>query len=192
MIYILSGSVAEKKKDELIVMTPGGVGYEIKVQSSKFKVQKGDEIQLYTYLKVAENSMEIYGFETPEERTFFLLLLSVSGVGPKSAMNILSLGSIEHIQDAILRGDVSYLTAVQGMGKKTAERLVMELKSKIGKETSGADSPNIGGILSDIIDGLSGMGYSREEAKQVALSLDIEGKKVEDLLREALKQLSRQ
>jgi Holliday junction DNA helicase RuvA len=107
-------------------------------------------------------------------------------------MNILSLGSIEHIQDAILRGDVSYLTAVQGMGKKTAERLVMELKSKIGKETSGADSPNIGGILSDIIDGLSGMGYSREEAKQVALSLDIEGKKVEDLLREALKQLSRQ
>ena len=112
-------------------------------------------------------------------------LLTVSGVGPKSAMNILALGSIDDIKSAIVRGDVKYLTAVQGMGKKTAERMVVELKSKIAVKDIGQDIT--GGILSEVMDGLVSMGYTRSEAKDVVQTLDPKGKDTETLLKEALK-----
>lgn len=193
MISLLKGTVQSFTNDAIVLMTAGGVGYEIKVKSEKLKVKSGEEVSLYTYLKVSENAMELYGFETMEEKAFFSLLLSVSGVGPKSAVNILSLGSIENIQDAILRKDVQYLTAVQGMGKKTAERLVVELKSKIKKNGSSnvAGGEKVGDALSEVIDGLAAMGYSKEEAKAAAQALDPDGKSTEALLREALRSLSR-
>jgi len=132
--------------------------------------------------------MDLYGFRTTEEKSFFSLLLSVSGVGPKSAMNILAIGSIHDIEDAILRADAKYLSAVQGIGKKTAERMVVELKTKIQKSTGGAQARNTAGgnILEEVIDGLVSMGYSKEDARAAALSCDADGKSTEQLLRDAL------
>lgn len=190
MISFLKGTVLEATNGTIVLLTAGGVGYEINVQRSTFNDRCGEDVSLYTYLKVSENAMELYGFDTREEKSFFALLLSVSGVGPRSAMNILSLGSVKHIQEAILREDVSYLTAVQGMGKKTAERLVVELKSKIKQHKNGGGE-KIGDALAEVVDGLSAMGYSKEEAKAAATGLDPKGKGIEELLREALRSLSR-
>jgi len=137
--------------------------------------------------------MDLYGFRTKEEKSFFSLLLSVSGVGPKSAMNILAIGSIHDIEDAILRADAKYLSAVQGIGKKTAERMVVELKSKMQKRSSSGEVRQTAGgnILEEVIDGLVSMGYSKEDARAAALTCDADGKSTEQLLRDALQTLSK-
>lgn len=190
MISYIKGFVQEWGRQCVIVMTPGGVGYEVRMKNKDLGIENGDEIGLYTYLKVSDTAMDLYGFQKSEERDFFVLLLSVSGVGPKSALNILGLGSIAEIKGAIGRGDVPYLTAVQGMGKKTAERLVVELKGKVDiSNVSG--NPASGAQLSEVIDGLTSMGYSKEESKLTAKSLKVEGKSTEDLLKEALQMLSK-
>ena len=184
MIALIHGTVIERGNNTVLVQTNGGVGYELRVQHS-FSCFPGDIITLHTYLKVSESAMELYGFETTDERSFFVLLLSVKGIGPKSALNILSLGSLPEVKNAIGRGDSAYLIAVQGMGKKTAERLVVELKSKVGQ---GRDEPSTAfdsGVLRDVIDGLVAMGYSKDEARRVSHDCDTEGKTVEEVLRQA-------
>lgn len=181
----------------VVVLTAGGVGYEVALtEAHLFTIKMGETLTLPTYLKVSDSALDLYGFENHAARDFFVLLLSVSGIGPKSALNILSLGSIESIQAAIARGDIAYLTAVQGMGKKTAERLVVELKSKIKKqetranETGMADSPN-SDVLGEVVEGLIAMGYSAAEARAAAQLLETTGKSTEMLLREALQKLAR-
>lgn len=189
MISILKGTIESIEKDSLILMTAGGVGYSIQCRFKNANFKMGDSLTVHTYLKVSDNAMELYGFEKPEEKVFFELLLTVSGVGPKAAMRVLSLGSIEEIQSAIARGDAQYLTAVQGMGKKTAERLCVELKSKIATLDSGPQGSAGGQVLSEVIDGLVAMGYGKEEARHAISGLDAEGKSTEELLRIALQQI---
>lgn len=191
MISFVSGKIHSKSTNGVVVLTPGGVGYAIglaALHTSELSV--GQEVSLPTYLRVTDSALDLYGFRTDDEREFFVLLLSVSGVGPKSAMNILSLGSIADIKAAIARDDVKYLTAVQGMGKKTAERMVVELKSKVQTLGGTSAQDEIGSALSDVVDGLVAMGYSKEQAKDVARGLDATDKSTEALLREALRQLS--
>lgn len=188
MIAILRGKIFAKKKDSLVLETAGGVGYEVRLsESSLVRYMVTQEIFLHTYLKVTDSSHDLYGFETLEEKNFFELLMTVSGVGPKSAMNILSLGNMVEIQNAIAIGDVKYLTGVQGMGKKTAERLVVELKSKITSRSEKETVLSGGDNLGDVIDGLMVLGYSREEAKQMIEKIDIAGKTTEQILKLALK-----
>jgi len=148
-------------------------------------------VSFYTYLRVSDQAQDLYGFETLEERDFFILLMTVSGVGPKSALNILSLGSMDNIKSAIARGDVKYLTAVQGMGKKTAERVVVELKSKISGANLDVPGEAMGGALGDVVGALVSMGYSPDEARQAAQELDPADKTSEELVREALRRLAR-
>ena len=187
MISFLTGKIIQKNKASVVVMTSGGIGYEVKVGSVECGV--GNEINLYTYLKVSETAMELYGFETLGEKTFFELLISVKGVGPKGALNILGLGSIDEIQNAIGRADAKYLTQVSGLGKRTAERLCVELKNKVGSSEG-----DVAGVMSDslgeVVEGLVTMGYSKEEARDVIKQIDSDGKTTEELLREALKYLS--
>lgn len=190
MIAFIRGTILGKGKDHLVVETSGGVGYEIKMtllQLSKFSL--GQSVGLHTYLKVSDSAQDLYGFETTEEKSFFELLMTVSGVGPKSAMNILSLGNISQIQSAIARGDVTYLTSVQGLGKKTAERLVVELKNKITGSLENISSSNSveSTILAEVIDGLMAMGYSREEAKEKVKGLEVKDLSTAQLLKIALK-----
>lgn len=188
MIASLNGTVAEKRKNSLILLTAGGVGYEGMVSPSLLaSCRVGQEITLHTYLKVGQDVMDLYGFANESERAFFTLLLTVSGVGPKTAMNIMTLGSIEKLGAAIGRGDVAYLTGVSGLGKKTAERLVVELKSKIGSMTDV--SGQVSDVIVEVIDALVGMGYARDVAKAAVQSLETEGKTTEQLLKEALRRV---
>ncbi len=190
MIARISGVVVEKNKDSVVVHTSGGVGYEIKVTNSYLlQVHLHQEVNIHTYLKVSDSAMDVYGFQQREEKDFFELLMTVSGIGPKSAMNILSLGDMHKIRSAIGRGDVIFLTSVQGLGKKTAERLVVELKSKIMNSTddvsSATDEQSI--TLSEVIDGLMALGYSKEESKQKVKDIDLTGKSTQQILKLALK-----
>jgi len=172
-------------------MTSGGVGYDVtttRVFASEQVV--GNTIVLNTYLKVSETAMQVFGFASVEERSFFQLLLSVSGVGPKSAMNILALGSVSDIASAIARGDATYLSAVQGIGKKTAERMVVELKSKIVDRQPTEEGQHTGTVFAEVIDALVSMGYAKDEVRTIVVSLPAE-QETEVLLREALKILAR-
>ena len=191
MIALLKGIIHNKQKNRLVIMTNGGVGYDVFVSSVLFvECVVGRNIELLTYLKVAEQAMELYGFRDIHEKAFFELLISVKGVGPKGALNILSLGSITDIQSAISRGDVTYLTQVSGLGKRTAERLCVELKNKVGSETTD-EMRGDSAIVGDVVEGLVAMGYSKDEVRDVVQGLDMKQKDAEQLLRDALKMLSR-
>lgn len=188
MISLICGRIFEKNKDSIVVETSGGVGYLVHMTALRVgEYRVGQEVKIYTYLKVSDSALDLYGFENSDEKSFFELLMTVSGVGPKSAMNILSLGHMSDIQSAIARGDVKYLTGVQGMGKKTAERLVVELKSKLISSDTHSTKSEESDILTDVIDGLVSLGYSREEAKNLVQNLDTEGKTPEQILKQALK-----
>lgn len=192
MISLLSGTIHSKTPDTLTLLTPGGVGYAVRV-SPVFAAESavGSECSLYTYLKVSDSALDLYGFTSVPDRTFFELLLTVKGVGPKSAMNILSLGSMHDIQDAIARGDAKYLSSVQGLGKKTAERLCVELKSKVQITTlkHAAGNAQDGNVLADVVDALVGLGYTAEDAREAVKQLDTAEKTVEQLIREALQMM---
>lgn len=190
MISRITGTIQIIRSASLIIMTQGGVGYEI-TTTKKFAHEQcvGDTITLQTYMKVSENSMQLFGFESMEERIFFELVLSVSGVGPRTAMNILALGSIEEIESAIARGDAMYLSAVQGIGKKTAERMVVELKSKVTGLQSTNSELQFGTAMAEVIDVLVDMGYDKGKIREILKEL--KGSDTEKLLRDALKILGR-
>ena len=192
MISFISGKIINKNNNKITVLTASGVGYEINLPPFLFlELKLNQEIEMNVYLAVRENALELYGFQNLEQKDLFMKFLLVSGVGPKSALHLLSLGTVEEISSAIARSDVSYLTKVSGVGKKTAERIVVELKSKVESRKYKAGDDNIGKGLSDIIDALVSLGYSREEARQAVRELDKEGKTSEKILKEALKLLSR-
>ena len=190
MIAFLRGTVLSKGKDHIVLETSGGVGYEIKMPLlSLSKFLTGAQVGIHTYLKVSDSALDLYGFLTTEEKDFFELLMTVSGVGPKSAMNVLSLGNIGNIESAIARGDITYLIAVQGLGKKTAERMVLELKNKVaslGKDDTGS-SVGESEVLSEVIDGLMALGYTKEEAKLRVKGIDPNGLTTAQALKIALK-----
>ena len=191
MISLMSGTIHATSPTGIVLLTTGGVGYDItttRIFASEQRV--GNIITITTYLKVSENAMQLFGFQSADERSFFELLLSVSGVGPKSAMNILALGSVDEIEAAIAREDATYLSAVQGIGKKTAERMVVELKAKVAKSAKNVEVAHSGTILAEVIDALVSMGYGKEEVKHIVTALPA-SESTEELLREALKKLSR-
>lgn len=186
MISIISGKVISNNGAELVIMTGGGVGYKIAATPALAKAAKlGAEISADVYLAVREDAMDLYGFADNGERRLFKQLLSVSGIGPKSAMHILALGEAKDIESAIGRGDVAYLTKVSGIGKKTAERVVVELKSKLADFGSAG-----GGKMGEVVEGLISLGYSSSDARDAVKDLptDLPSEK---MLREALKRLSK-
>ena len=189
MISFITGKIQFISKNSITVLTSGGVGYEAHVPLSKLGTYRiGQDISLLIYLKISDSALDLYGFETSSEKDFFILLMSVSGIGPKSAMNILNLGSIDSIKSAIARKDAKYLTEVQGLGKKTTERLIVELQSKVGEASEYAKTDEgESQVLADVIDGLVVMGYSRDEAKNLVKDLDVNNKNTQQVLKEALK-----
>jgi Holliday junction DNA helicase RuvA len=191
MISYLQGTIQSTGKDIIVVLTTGGIGYEVQlIPARALTLRTGEPTGLHTYLRVTDSSHTLFGFFDLQEKAFFELLLTVSGVGPKSAMNILALGSIDDISAAIARKDVKYLTAVQGMGKKTAERLVVELQQKISAVSTHTDEDVQGTIMGEVIDALTAMGYAKSDAVQVTKQLDMQNKKIEQVLKEALKLLA--
>lgn len=188
MIAHIQGTIIGSTKQSVIVATQSGLGYEVVLPTYKLlELNTGVPVSFFIYHKVSENGQELFGFTSILEREFFMLLMTVSGIGPKSAMNIMSLGSIEDIRDAIARGDVGYLTSIQGMGKKTAERLVVELKSKIelGSRMSVRSKP-ADGVLDDVVEGLISMGYTKDESRSMLQDIEGEGKSAATILKEVL------
>lgn len=175
--------------NEITLMTSGGVGYVLFVNSGAAKKWPvGVETEVFTYLAVRENAMDLFGFQNEGERALFLKFLNVSGIGPKTAMHLLSLGTVDEIASAVSRGDVDYLTKVSGIGRKTAERIVVELKEKMAAGAL-AEETSEGGLLGDVVDGLIALGYSTQEAREAVKKLDANGKTSEQLLKEALQRI---
>jgi Holliday junction DNA helicase RuvA len=191
MISIIEGTLLRKHENELVVMTAGGVGYRILGSPSTLqKGAVGEKITLETYLSIKEDRHDLFGFGSSAERELFKNFLTVSGVGPKTALHLLELGSVEEITLAIGRSDVDYLTKVSGIGKKTAERIVVELKGKVAKGMSDAGiTIHTGDVMSDVIDALVTLGYSALQARDVIKKIDSSGKSSEQMLREALQQI---
>ena len=169
MISLITGPVVETNERSAVIDVHG-IGYKVFITADTLHLLKvGAEIRLWTYLAVREDALDLYGFPAKKEREFFELLLTVSGIGPKSALNILSLVSVDTLASAIRTGSVSHLVKVSGIGKKTAEKIVLELKDKLG----GFSESDFGGSTragmssdSDAILALQALGYDADEARE--------------------------
>lgn len=189
MIQHLTGKVLEIAERHLVIDV-SGVGYGVAVPDYiAGKFSEGDSISLYTYLHVREENLDLYGFEKSAERATFLLLLSVSGVGPKVALNILSGLPIADIEQALVQGRAEIFQQVTGVGRKLAERLVVELKGKI-VALPGADYVVLG---ESELAALQQLGYTIKEAKEAlrALPAALNGAPLEERLRASLRLLSK-
>ncbi len=197
MIAFLHGKLADATPTHVVVDC-GGVGYSVFIPLSSYDKlpPKGGELKLLTYHHVVahEGTQQLFGFVTPEEREMFLLLVSISGIGPKLALNILSSTSVNALRGAIASGDTTSLSALRGIGKKTAERLVVELKDKVGAaapfETKGRAATSEEQKLTDAVLALVSLGYKQMDAhKAVLAATEKAGPKanVEELVRAALR-----
>ena len=163
MIGSIRGKIILKTEKFLIVET-GGVGYKINISPDTLaKIQKiNGEVFFFIHTHVREDTLDLYGFLDREELEFFEMLINVSGIGPKGALAILVIDSIETLKKAIGTGDISYLTKISGIGKKTAEKIVIELRDKMGEEKEGS---SLQGEL-DALEALKSLGYSQNEARE--------------------------
>lgn len=192
MIAQIYGTVAAREKGSLILKA-GSLGYRVHVPTTTYEGATGsEERMLWTYLAIRENAQELYGFENKEELDFFELLLSVSGIGPKSALGILNLADVRTLTTGIASGDSSYLTKVSGIGKKSAEKIIVELRDKLGALTSPAQSQALH-EEAETIEALQGLGYSLRDAREAlrTVSEESESTNTSDLIKAALKILSK-
>ncbi len=187
MIGSIKGKIILKTEKFVIVET-SGLGYKVSVSPDTLSKAKktGEEIMLWIHTHVREDILDLYGFKEREELEFFEMLIGVSGIGPKGALSILGIASIDTLKRAIGTGDTSYLTKISGIGKKTAEKIVIELRDKISNKMKGENAgPSLQGEL-DTLEALKSLGYSQNEArealKKVPSELDTNKK-----IREALK-----
>jgi Holliday junction DNA helicase RuvA len=181
------GSIRGKitfKTDKFLIVETNGVGYKINVSTDTLaKTGKlGEEIMFWIHTHVREDAMELYGFSDREELHFFEMLINVSGIGPRSALAILGIASPDTLRKAIGTGDTAYLTKVSGIGKKTAEKIILELRDKIGESAEGA---SLQGEI-DALEALRSLGYSQNEAREALKKISPEkdtGAKIKEALR---------
>ncbi len=196
MIARLTGKLAVKNPDD-VLLDVGGVGYQVFIPLSTFYElpERGDVLTLQIYTAMRENALELYGFLTMKEKELFKLLLSVSKIGPKLAQNILSGISSEDLTTAIITGNILKLNSITGIGKKTAERMILELKDKIPKaQVADQETTALPGeLLDDVLSALFNLGYKRTAAERAAKrALNEAGRdaNIEDIIRLSLKYLA--
>jgi Holliday junction DNA helicase RuvA len=190
VIWSVSGKL-KHKGDGFAVVEVGGIGFKIAVHRrllSKLPAL-GNEVFLYSHLHVREDALDLYGFASPEELNLFELLNSVAGVGPKSALAILDLAEHKSIAAAIKEGRPDVLTRASGIGRKTAERIILELRHKVEAELSQAALSKME-TDADLAETLAGLGYRRDEARLALEKVPAEVKDISARLKEALKILS--
>lgn len=186
MIASIQGTVAGTHKDHLIV-TVGGIGYKVFAPFSTLERVDGGEVFLHTLLIVREDALSLYGFATLTEREVFERLITVNGVGPKLALSVLSTLTIDSLRNAVLSDRAELLTRVPGIGKKTAQKIVIELKDKLGAGLDSAPTDLFDDVNSDVMDALVALGYSIVEAQTAIQSLPIDApRNVEERVRLAL------
>lgn len=184
MFYFLKGKIIQKGENFLVLETDN-IGYQIFVSDFLLnKVKIGQNIKLWTFLYLREEVIELYGFETEDELDFFKKLNTVPNIGPKSALSILSVVRISDLKRAILNENYEVLTKVSGIGKKTAERIIIEMKGKVEKMLEIAERT---GEDAEVIDALVKLGYSLKEAREVVRKIPENIKGARERLKEALK-----
>ncbi len=189
MIVSLEGKI-KYIGENFVEVFNGNISYKIFCTAKTLGAYSlGQEVEIFTHLHVREDLLDLYGFKTREERDFFEQLIGISGIGPKGAMGVLSAGPLDLLKRGIASGDTSILTRVSGIGQKTAQRIIMELKDKLHDMGIGeGDDLREGG---DVIEALTGLGYTRSQAQQALREIpdNIEG--VENKVKAALKILGK-
>ncbi len=197
MIALLTGEIAYKSIDHLIVDV-GGVGYRLQIPlSTYYALPDGGAVRLYVHTHVREDAIHLFGFLGAGEKELFMLLITVSGIGPKLALNILSHIPTEDLRTALANGDAKRLATLPGIGKKTAERLILELREKVPRSDGAAlepAPPGSNGVhctpLEDVLSALTNLGYKENQARKVLEAMEIApGAGLEEILKGALKVL---
>jgi len=190
MISSLEGKISLKTEKYFILET-NSIGYKIFCSEKTLSKipQTGASVKLFTYLSVKETGWDLFGFLTFEELDLFELLITIPGIGPKTASNILGVASVADLQEAIVLGDETILGKVSGIGKKMAQKIVLELKSKVKKISKGDGSGVAGDI--EVIDALVSLGYRVYEVREVLQKLPAEIRGVENRVKETLKRLGK-
>lgn len=198
MFYYIHGTVAVVEPS-MVVIDAGGVGYAINTSyTSARSVRKGDTVTFYTHLNVREDAMELFGFARQEELTCFRQLLSVSGVGPKAALAVLGTVTPDKLALCVVSGDEKALTAAPGVGKKLAQRILLEMKDKMSAgqlETAASaggtvlPQGNAAGPLEDAVAALAVLGYPRAVAMGALQGVDVAQMSTDEIVRQALKRL---
>ena len=200
MLYSLRGKLIHKEPG-LVVIECGGVGYACRTTyaASGGIGETGREVFLYTYLYVRDENIELFGFSDQQELRCFQLLISISGVGPKAALAILSANTPEGLAMAIVTEDAKSLTAAQGIGKKIAQRIILELKDKMAKETasgldfSGGKGAAVPAVFTskatEAAAALAVLGYSTQEVQMALKGVDVENLPLEEIIRQSLKKM---
>lgn len=188
MIGSISGKI-QYKGAGFIILETGGVGYKVFVTPPQLLDAKiGEDLSLVIHTHVREDQITLYGFKTLPELEFFGQLITISGIGPKSALGIMSISSIDMIKSAIVSGDAGVFTKVSGIGRKTAERVIVELKEKLKDETG---SSPIAKEHSDALDALLSLGYREQEAREALKNVPVTVKDLQGKVKLALKALGK-
>ncbi|MBX4200566.1 Holliday junction branch migration protein RuvA [Candidatus Parcubacteria bacterium] len=188
MIAYIEGNIL-LKKDKFIIVEANHIGYKVFVSAKTvLKVpEKGTDVKLFCFQNVKEDALDLYGFLTHEELEFFEVLMDIRGVGPKSALDIASLGSLERIKDKILKGDLKIFEGIPGIGAKKAMTIILELTGKIKM----LDNAKLKGPADSAQDALMGLGFSKEQAKEALKSIPADVKNTEDRVTLALQSLGK-
>jgi len=192
MISYLKGKI-KHKSNGFVILEVNNIGYQVFILPLLYAdLNIGQEVEFYTHQYVREDSLSLYGFKNLEELELFEMLLSISGIGPRSALAVMSIATVADIKESIGRGDPALLTKVSGIGRKTAERVVLELREKIVKLAVDGDkfSPSQLGS-SDEIDALMALGYSLSQARETLNGVDAKIKDSGERIRQALKKLGK-
>ena len=198
MLYYLIGTVSEIGQNS-IILEVGGIGFQVNTSLQTISdVKTGSQVKLYISESIGENNYDLYGFSEQREKRFFELLVSISGVGPKAAISVLSVMNTDELVHAVMTDDIKALTAAPGIGKKIAQRILLELRDKLGAElpnlaSSISDSvkqpgklPSENQAIFDAMAGLSVLGYSSAEVSAIIRRSDWTGMTAEQIIREVL------
>lgn len=195
MISFVKGELAEILEGKIVVET-GGLGIEINVPASVMEELPGigEEVKIFTYFRVSEDSMSFYGFNSRRDLAMFEQLIGVSGIGPKGALSILSAMNPDELRMAIITGDDKLIATAPGIGAKTAQRVIVDLKDKVNRDDMiGAVTPvsstAVKSEAAEVIEALVSLGYGRTEASRAVRSIAAEGMDAEQILKEALRSL---
>jgi holliday junction DNA helicase RuvA len=199
MYAFIEGKVCEKTANCLVILA-GGVGYQLNCSMTTLQAAPpiGETMRCYTFLSVRDDAMELYGFATKEEKQLFLSLTGVSGVGAKMALALLGAMTLRDLNLAILLGDITALSRAPGIGKKTAQRIVLELKDKVSQESVNQTGTQVSQPLTgaaadqfaEAIEALTALGYSSVEAREALSHVENKDAPVDELIRQALRSMA--
>ena len=192
MFYYIEGEIVFCEPGTAVIDV-GGVAYKMTVSYNTFSAMAGkDKARLYTYLSVSENGIELYGFYSLDELDVYKLLTSISGVGPKAALAILSVMTPAQLEKAVSSDDSRAIAKAQGIGNKTAQLIILKLKDKLGlyRRADGEVTQNGGANAADALEALAALGYTKADASKIIESMNVSSMTVEDIIREALKRMN--